>query len=307
MKIFNRTHCAVLLYVCVSSAAFGDLGKELVTKGLQVFKENRNIEDTILFTKAAARYYELENRTNNVYYATSLQNLGTMNYLLEKNHTAKKYYTSGLKVYKNIKYEHFESYANFLKDFVMFAQNKDQSSIAVVLDEMLSTIKDDKYNEKTVRSIIDLFINPKNERPEYSEIQKIVRTYSEGLISFNDMRAKLENATLIAHNIQTNTEDKSESSLIEKTQIEREAKRKQTPQEDVFVNRSRPSRQFQERYYRDSHGAIISESQGESQLREIRNNIRAMPNGPEKAYYEGMLEAAEREWSRIKRQGPISK
>lgn len=68
----------------------------------------------------------------------------------------------------------------------------------------------------------------------------------------------------------------------------------------------KPRQQSRERYYRDSKGIIISESEAEGQLQRIRDNIRSMPDNSERAYYEGMLRAVEQEWKRTKQQGPIS-
>lgn len=61
-----------------------------------------------------------------------------------------------------------------------------------------------------------------------------------------------------------------------------------------------------ERRYRDSHGAIITESEAEENLRQIRSEIRAMPDNNKRAYYEGMLRGLEEEWERIKSSGPIN-
>lgn len=60
-----------------------------------------------------------------------------------------------------------------------------------------------------------------------------------------------------------------------------------------------------ERYYRDSHGNIISETESEEGLRDIRQTISSMPDGPDKWFAEGILQALEEEWSRMKRQGPV--
>lgn len=62
-----------------------------------------------------------------------------------------------------------------------------------------------------------------------------------------------------------------------------------------------------ERYYRDSHGAIISETEAESQLWQLRSRIASIPDTAERAYMEGALRALEEEWARIKRQGPIER
>jgi len=61
-----------------------------------------------------------------------------------------------------------------------------------------------------------------------------------------------------------------------------------------------------ERYYRDSHGSIISETEAELKILQIRNELDAMPDNLEKAYLEGVLQAVEEEWDRIKRQGSVS-
>lgn len=66
-----------------------------------------------------------------------------------------------------------------------------------------------------------------------------------------------------------------------------------------------PARRPSERYYRDSHGAIVSETEAEDGLRQIRNKMNSMPDNLERAGLEGVLQALETEWARIKRQGPI--
>ena len=60
-----------------------------------------------------------------------------------------------------------------------------------------------------------------------------------------------------------------------------------------------------ERYYRDRFGDILSESETENKLSVIRRYIAAMPDTLERAFREGQLRAAEKEWDRIKRYGPI--
>jgi YD repeat-containing protein len=62
-----------------------------------------------------------------------------------------------------------------------------------------------------------------------------------------------------------------------------------------------------ERYYRDSHGAIISETDAEDRLSRLRSKISSMPDPAERAYMEGSLQAMEKEWARIKQQGPIER
>jgi hypothetical protein len=60
-----------------------------------------------------------------------------------------------------------------------------------------------------------------------------------------------------------------------------------------------------ERYYRDSHGAVVSESEAEEKLQTIRRKIMSMPDNAEKAFTGGVLKSLEEEWARIKRQGPV--
>lgn len=60
-----------------------------------------------------------------------------------------------------------------------------------------------------------------------------------------------------------------------------------------------------ERYYRDSHGALVSESEAEEKIQTIRRKIMSMPDNAEKAFMGGVLKSLEEEWARIKRQGPI--
>ena len=67
------------------------------------------------------------------------------------------------------------------------------------------------------------------------------------------------------------------------------------------------ARRPKERYFRDSHGVIISESEAENKLRQIRSKISSMPDNAERAYMEGVLRAVEDEWARIKRQVPIER
>lgn len=61
------------------------------------------------------------------------------------------------------------------------------------------------------------------------------------------------------------------------------------------------------KYYRDSSGRLVSESEAESLLRETRAAVRSVPNSLERAYYEGMLQAAEDEWSRMKQEGSVNR
>ena len=60
-----------------------------------------------------------------------------------------------------------------------------------------------------------------------------------------------------------------------------------------------------ERYYRDSHGELLSEADTESKMGDIRRKINSMPDTAERAYMQGEMQAVENEWSRIKRQGPV--
>ena len=69
------------------------------------------------------------------------------------------------------------------------------------------------------------------------------------------------------------------------------------------VTETRPA--TTERYYRDRHGAIVSERETERTLEQIRNNIRSMPDSALRAYREGQLQFLEEEWARMKRQGPV--
>ncbi len=85
------------------------------------------------------------------------------------------------------------------------------------------------------------------------------------------------------------------------------------PLDDSRLEASRPgsdaaevARRPKERYYRDSKGAIISESKTEDKLRQIRSDINSMPDSLKRAFMEGVLRALEEEWARIKLQGPIS-
>jgi transcription initiation factor TFIIIB Brf1 subunit/transcription initiation factor TFIIB len=84
-----------------------------------------------------------------------------------------------------------------------------------------------------------------------------------------------------------------------------EAQRRAQLAREAAQATSRP----RERYYRDSHGAIISESEAEEKLWLIRRKIEDMPEDQwaEKAYMQGFLRALEDEWARIKRQGPIER
>jgi hypothetical protein len=60
-----------------------------------------------------------------------------------------------------------------------------------------------------------------------------------------------------------------------------------------------------ESYYRDRHGAIVSETETERNLERIRSRIRSMPDNLERAYLEGQLQALEKEWAQMKRQGSV--
>lgn len=64
--------------------------------------------------------------------------------------------------------------------------------------------------------------------------------------------------------------------------------------------------QSSERYYRDRHGAIVSESDVEEKLATIRSNISFMPDNGMKAYREGQLRFLEEEWARTKQSGPVA-
>lgn len=68
---------------------------------------------------------------------------------------------------------------------------------------------------------------------------------------------------------------------------------------------TRKNEYTKERYYRDSKGELISEREAENMIWKTRNNIEKMPDGLKEAYYEGMLQAVEKEWDRVKRQGPV--
>ncbi len=52
---------------------------------------------------------------------------------------------------------------------------------------------------------------------------------------------------------------------------------------------------------------MISETEAENQLRQIRGKINSMPDNADRAFLEGVLMALEEEWARIKRQGPIER
>ena len=100
---------------------------------------------------------------------------------------------------------------------------------------------------------------------------------------------------------------------VEKMRLEREAaelaerRRREAREAEEAARRpiaeSRP--QFKERYYRDSKGALISESQTENTLSSIRTKILSMRDNAEKAYLKGVLRALEDEWNRMKLQGPV--
>jgi hypothetical protein len=90
--------------------------------------------------------------------------------------------------------------------------------------------------------------------------------------------------------------EKSQGALYQKVQEKirvDEAERKRLADEET------------KRYYRDSRGAILSETAIEEDLEEIRNKIQSMPDNGERAYMKGVLRAAEEEWARMKRKGPV--
>jgi len=86
---------------------------------------------------------------------------------------------------------------------------------------------------------------------------------------------------------------------------EREAREQVESRQREAREAADAARRPRERYYRDRHGAIMSESETEYKLSEIRRNIAAMPDTLERAFREGQLRALEKEWDRIKRDGPV--
>ncbi len=62
---------------------------------------------------------------------------------------------------------------------------------------------------------------------------------------------------------------------------------------------------LKERYYKDGQGNLMSETERENRLSEVRNTIKSMPEGDKKAYLEGLLRTVEDEFARIKSQGPV--
>jgi hypothetical protein len=59
------------------------------------------------------------------------------------------------------------------------------------------------------------------------------------------------------------------------------------------------------RFFRDSHGALMSEKETEAKMEHFRGKVAATHNDFERAYLEGVLKALEKEWSRIKSQGEV--
>lgn len=104
----------------------------------------------------------------------------------------------------------------------------------------------------------------------------------------------------------TDAKENLKQVTAERDKLKLEYARLTAPRHNKPLATHQSRQQARERYYRDSKGIIISESQAEGQLQRIRDNIRSMPDNSERAYYEGMLQAVEQEWERTKRQGPIS-
>ncbi|QDU27959.1 hypothetical protein ETAA8_30510 [Anatilimnocola aggregata] len=60
-----------------------------------------------------------------------------------------------------------------------------------------------------------------------------------------------------------------------------------------------------DRIYRDSHGTLMSESETEAKLQDLRQRYNAISDDSVRAYSQGMLKALEKEWARIKSLGPV--
>jgi len=105
-----------------------------------------------------------------------------------------------------------------------------------------------------------------------------------------------------------------ETARIAREAQEAEAQRQrevaaETERRELLAREAAAASRPKERYYRDSKGAIISESEMEEKLWHIQRTIDAMPEDQraKKAYLQGVLRAVEEEWARIKRQGPIER
>jgi hypothetical protein len=112
------------------------------------------------------------------------------------------------------------------------------------------------------------------------------------------VKSEIESARLAV----TENDKRVEAILAVRAQAEQENQRSIAQTEAIEAAR-RP----RERYYRDSHGAIVSETETENTLSRVRSRISSMPDNAERAYLEGQLQALVEEWERMKRQGPVDK
>src|SRR5690606_23083279 len=103
-------------------------------------------------------------------------------------------YSEGLSVFKTIKIGNLKNYSDFMKEYSMFAWNRDKRVLPIVLDELLLTIKDERLNQEELRPIVGLSIHPKSRCYEYSEMQDILEIYSNGALDLKEMRVKLADA-----------------------------------------------------------------------------------------------------------------
>lgn len=134
----------------------------------------------------------------------------------------------------------------------------------------------------------------------------IIGVYCGSLLNQKD-RAKANEDRVKANGSIANAQDVLRKATAERNELKRKYAQLTDKQKANTLPTHLPRQYTQERYYRDSHGEIVAESEAEAMLQRVRNNVHSMPDGLERAYYEGMLQSVETEYKRMKRQGPISR
>jgi hypothetical protein len=138
------------------------------------------------------------------------------------------------------------------------------------------------------------FVRQKGYEEAKGKYDELFGKVNERDLADAEFKQKVEAARLAS----TENNKKVEAILAARAEAEQQ---KKGDAQNKAIEAARPK----ERYYRDSHGAIISETDAENSLSRIRSNIDSMPDNAGRAFYEGELRAVEEEWARIKQQGPI--
>lgn len=91
--------------------------------------------------------------------------------------------------------------------------------------------------------------------------------------------------------------------LAEKAEIEANEKAARLAQEARA--RDEEGRRPKEKYYRDTNGKVVSESEIEFKLSELHYKISTIIDPRVRSQYEDLLQIVESEWAKMKRAGPI--